>query len=741
MYRLFHGTIAMLAALAALCLCGCGGGGGSHGSNGAKLPISAATVTGTLTDPTGSSSVNVITMTGTGSVSAGGNFSVSAPTNHNATLGIAETTAGTPVALGWIDPTSETQELSPKSTADVLCFYAVGAAFLPSSTWSSVRQMISQDPSVATLADQITSALTADHRALIDGNSTIHSALLTAANALRQNTTLEECKNAIASASNSMPSTRGIVNSDGVTQKHGLSCILDDNLNTFHIVNDYRRRGWMYIDKIRDVYTDGSEKAYSPVQPVDADGTRVDTTNGLNGTIGSLVDIIRGNAAYVPKAGSPVTLTSSDSPSEDKLVRYTEYRVLVIGPGLKSETDSDAMDALKTSEARELRQNQLTLEWFFGDIMTPMVLSVFGSVLDDYKVDIASAEPDALVGSLTDVFSKSVDINNTLNENSDFNGALDTTVQTIATNGAVRESLCKALYSYISLPSGVNGIEVSQIQSAFSNVLSALRITDIIASGVDIAAVSAHFYKSGVADVWTMRITTPTVAVSPASQDVLIDQHCGLTATATDCNKEVTSNITYIWQYDSQLGTLKMENGDIVLNGAGGGDCKKVFFYPDSSIDQETTTTIRCLVKAADSKALLGKGEATVRIVPNVGNGVVKGYVVHSEDAVYHYVHIAAGVQFNLVPHATKYRISATGLTDGAIANTLPRDWTPPADINYWGNPAGTAFLDMTGGSSSTPISVYNQQEHPADSTLYADLLTRFAGATFTVRAIEFDNN
>lgn len=679
------GVILMLAA-ALLALSGCGGGGG--GSISTSAP-SIQQLSGSVDRLDYTGEMTVLTSAGEGSVSDTGNYEVEAST-ENSCLGLATTADGELMLLGWLggaQTRADTPSLSAHSTAEVLLFYGLGAFALPQSQWEQTKALIAQAPETDALAQVIGERLRANPKALAEGDAQIIAALDVAIGAL---------------SGGGGPKTRGMI-----VEPQGQSGVEVNNLsdantvNSIEIVNNYRRRAWAYVDHVKDYVKQGSSTV-EVSKNVRVTESKLDSVTGLNGTIGTITDILTGNMAYEPKSIGPFQLPATEGANVVK----SEFRVIVVGPGNVTNPNLDA-EAKLTQEMRDKRRD-LTIQWFFCDFALPIITAAMP--WQDANLTGLGGMDTLMKDLATDVGGQVPSIITTINDGN-YQDALNQFIGAVENSGSLRQVILNRILAHVGSNASVSPEHFLKVQGLLTKALNIVNLADRILAGIDIGAVLHNTMASRTAEMWTVQVTQPEVVVSPDLGEVNSGEATVFSAVVKDGAQTVSGNVRYTWSLPSNFlyGTFKNTGG--VEGAIVTTSDETITFKANDGIEEEKTGTITCKAEqlVAGEWKLLGSDTATLKIKPRVGKGRLFSMTHTVPEGDSFRTTWVVGVAFDKVTGAKSYKVHGYNYNDPAFWGTqfttygIGSEWSGAAGgLDPWYEPqrdANTEYVALTGGS------------------------------------------
>lgn len=513
--------------VAALCtgwllLPGCGDG--SDGGDGGPPPVTRATVQGTVEAPAGVTLASTINSLGEDPIRDGA-FACEV-VQGGRQLTFATTAAGHPALAGWLD--AEHAILSPRTTAEVLVYWASGGFAATSAHQERALDLLAEMPELDPLAASLEAALEADP----EGFATVREEL---ADQLADLVTDLAASADGAGREFRETVSRGIL-VNPAESRSGVTLNTVAGINALTLTNRYRRLGHCFIDRKSTFDSEGRETP----SPKAITNFEVPAVQGLGNTVGTFVDCLWGRFAYQEKSTEPYELEAVAGAAK------TRYRVCLVGPGAGT-------GQLAELSAAELSQQQFTTQTFVvRDLFLPLVLNVFVpySSLDDYLMFIGGGD---VVGDFIGIVGTNVPGIWEKAYAGDVKGALFDAYHTIASSSTFRNALCQKLLDLVT-----NLTDLETAEKCFGNaqkLLGAMKVVDAFLAVFDAAAVGAGVAQSNLADVWTVDVTPPEVKLTPAASEIGFEDTVALTCTVPEASGAGVT-LVYRWSCAAQFGHL-----------------------------------------------------------------------------------------------------------------------------------------------------------------------------------------
>ncbi|MBM3495612.1 MAG: hypothetical protein FJX72_15010, partial [Armatimonadetes bacterium] len=485
------GQAAGLAAIAALGMSwGCGGGSlCSGGAAPNDLALVRTAQAGRVVLPAGfggsPSALRVGTSAGTTSVDANADF-VCPTFVGGSHLALVFSPNGKPMLMGWLD--ASRPEISARTTADVLLYYALAGQWLAGEQRSKLIGLIAERPEVQPLADAIAAAVASDPDALFDGRASVATHLRTAKNAL------------IGSVSGKTTGRGRDVLIDPSTSKSGLTLIQDAGaINSVSMVNRYRRRSYAFVDRVSYTIAGVGSDVTFP-SPASVTGFDIEPINGVSTILGTITDMFYGNMAYQEKATNKIQL--SLTPDNAK---KTTYEVTVVGWG-REQGDFARLTSAQRSKYGDMVARSLVCD-FFLPLLLNAIIPAGSNKLDDMLNFTAGSEAvkdfvAALTQNAPGIWQKA--------EAGDMEGAVWDAYQAVQTSNFLKPLLLQLIMNAIK--DNGQALAFGEVAQKFLNVLTA---GDAFLTGFDALVQSAHYAGSNRADIWKVDISAPNLRLQP----------------------------------------------------------------------------------------------------------------------------------------------------------------------------------------------------------------------------------
>src|SRR5579871_2611200 len=271
--------LTILVVMAVIGMQGCGGGSGGGSGGGAASVITAQ---GRVQMPAGSklavTSLQVLSADGTTPVAANAGFTTPVRSTEPATLFLTDS-AGNLIMIGYSSVNGGPGEISARTTAQALLFYATGAQTLPPDQYAQALSMIAASSAATQLTNTVAARIAADPTALSDGDSALVTAVTSAAATLSPPGSRAALQAAPTGTGGMVAHTRVAVVSTGradagqlLIQPSGLQSGVEiiQNPNGTGIVasNNFRRHCQFFVYKTGTRNQNGVVTKFTLVQPV-----------------------------------------------------------------------------------------------------------------------------------------------------------------------------------------------------------------------------------------------------------------------------------------------------------------------------------------------------------------------------------------------------------------------------------------------------------------------------------------
>ena len=508
-------------------------------------------------------------------------------------LVVALSPSGQPLVMGWFGRFNEV--IDARSTAEVLAFYALGAARVAGDPAhvEKVMKLLGNARALDTVASAINAALVA------------HPSGFTAAEDPAVAAALEAAVQTILGldlSANGLPNAL-LVNP--ASELSGLTIDQSGSVNAFSILNRFRRRGVAIVDRVSTfknrTKTPSPERiAVMSVPPVE----------GMPGAVGTIVQLIRGtedpsglykseNVAYSPKHSESVEVPNVEG--ADK----TRYRVLVVGPG-RNQGDYDSLD-----ETERDIQSDAAVEFCVRDYLLPFLLHMV--VPPSQSADVMNtAAGDQVVAAFVRVLGDDPELRAATGV-----GALSKIALIVIGGGAAQAKLVDILDKKLFQAAGsaaakgkmYTAVKTFAVVSASASLLLKLQ---------DARFIEADMGASNKADIWTIDVDEPLVRLEPRASTVAPGEIVNLTTFIPQAD---SGQFEYRFSTPGEFGTLQtaIKRGNDITSS------QPFIVYDAKSPGSEEVEVIVYEVQGAE-RIELGSAVATVtvsgigvRVTPRAG--------------------------------------------------------------------------------------------------------------------------
>lgn len=513
---------------------------------------------------------------------------------------------GSLTMLGWLG--EERSEISARTTAEVLLYFALGAYAMPDDVQPRILDALASAPEVDTFADALEAAIANDSGALGRENADLKAAAHQAIDDLG------------AGASDGAAQLRRLMLIQPSDELSGIRVEHTSAVNSLRIVNSYRRRAFVIIEQ--QSYKRESDGVTVPeIAKHSASDFWLPPVNGVgDGVLDTVSDIFMGlydagTMAYEPIITEPIEMPLHDGSSQ------TTYKVKILGPGI---SEGDA--ALLNDDERE----QLYVAWAASlglDVVLPAVSNVvlpirnYGGFTDivtppnkyDFYEDLVNAIKDTpgfieamergQTAAALSILWEQLTLEQTSVRSATFY-ALGWVVTLLEEAGRIPEG---------SLAEYVEGMSMA------GHILNALTILDIGFGVGDLGVTLAHIGKSNQADIWTVDVIPPNVSLEPAYHEFCYGWTWPLEATVPAATGSVgdTPAFAYHW---STTGTYGELYDDIGHEGAEFESSQNTVSYRATSTEEGTdTVTVEVYQIDGSDRIPIGSASSEMHVIAEEG--------------------------------------------------------------------------------------------------------------------------
>lgn len=485
-----------------------------------------AAIAGTVRLPAGSSlDVSKLTVNGpfgSSTVGADGTFQIEV--NAAPTLVLVSEPGGKLALVGFVRQGAA--ELSARSTAEVLLYYALGAFTLPGEQFEAIVQAVAASPQAASLATKLEPRLGAAPTLLSDGDAEALGAIGAARAAIVGTATGgvdvpsgpaiagELVVSRTPGGSSRIDLAAGNVAVTDAGTRSGVEVLANPDGNGIVARNDRRRDVELFAYQVASEDANGVRTELP--NPVLAAGPHaVPATRALNVVVSTL-EALSGSGA---SAWAPVFSEPLDLPLVDGSVK-TSYVIVAIGPTADpANVPSLWTDSRWFGEVERWKEAAHDLGWFgyIGDNLLPMVtLPMFGGLYFVTTAQLTKFQAAVRTGA-TDVLAKyGVADPVALSARAK---ATATLIEEAGVNASYNAELVEETAQIVgeAVP---NNARMAQIQANLRFLSKAgliLAVVDAVFALGDLGAVAKDLLSSSQAESWNVTATEAAVRITPTS--------------------------------------------------------------------------------------------------------------------------------------------------------------------------------------------------------------------------------
>jgi len=497
--------------------------------------------------------------------------------------------AGNVMLLGWLD--ADHQSISPRTTAEVMLFFALGADRYSTDDRDRLRWLLTSAPEVTPLEMAISSELTANADAFAGENASVVNALtsvmdtLSASGAAGSNLAAAGTGRQLLSVSVEPSETKS-----GIT-------ILPEGVNKIRFSNEYRRRVRVWIDQIAYVPSGGG--AWVPAK-LPLTEFEIDPVNGLKSVMGTVTDYIAGlyasgKSAYTPKSSEPVSL-----PVMPKSAEKTAYEIIACGNGFFDG------DIASLPADRMAGYGKTAVNFIFFDIIMPAIVNIIApqtkvpEILKKHSVE----DPDAAM------FLKLIQSSPALWEKlstGDIHGAT-TSIRSMMID-TYKKGILKDLLKGMITISGQTPAQALRAGAILDGFLNSMKVMNAALTAVDIKVIEAHGYLSNKMETWRVEVGHPKVVLTPEQAIVIPGGTQAFTATLPEAAGDGAPALTYHWKSSNTYGSLT----DDIHTGAEFDSSKDKTTYTGASLGTDTVE-VEAFEVQGQGRVSVGTGTSTVEV-------------------------------------------------------------------------------------------------------------------------------
>lgn len=584
----------MLAITAAGLLAACGdddGGGGGGGGDG----LATGTRSGRVVLPDGAatplSAVTVETALGAVTPNSDGSFSVPGFTD-DPLLTVVMSPGGNALLMGFTD--DQHTVIDARGTAEAFAYFAVGG-FLVAEPADRQRllDLLRDSVELNALAQTVAEAVTANPEAF--GSDNAQSQAVGVA-----------VEAAVANLLDS-PATRAVLVQPS-DARSGLRVNIT-GANSIQLVNEYRRRAHVFIERVSYVPAAGGEPVPSPEALRDF---QISPVTGLKSLAGTIVDMVLGNVAYAPVSSEVIAL-----PVSPEGARKTTYRVVTVGAGANTAGDFAGLPANQKAQAGLTAAEQLLFDMFL-----PLVINVLGPNHQGTQQVLERMRLGGLKGSLIQGFTQGApDLLRKLTSG-ETKGALLDAYNTFITDGTLRDTVFLALIGSGLVVDTLTGDlfkdGAGKVYMAAGTALKVTKVLDAALTSFDTLTMGVQLGLSNLADVWTVDVTEPRVRLNPESAAIKPGEEAQFRATVPELTGDDSVQLVYQWSIDGTLGTLTDGVAGHLNDFESTRDSVTYTANEDAAGLEDVVVEVYQLIvgQGPAQRVLVGRETATVRVAP-----------------------------------------------------------------------------------------------------------------------------
>ena len=588
-------------ALASVVFSGCGGGGASLAPSGVGTTLLDGTVrqAGTVALPVGShivpSRLHVVNSLGSAGVTSNGAFAVDA-FSTDVQFAMVTGATGAPLMLGFVG-TGHTQ-VNPATTAAVMLYFATYLYTVPNPQRDEAFASLATLPGIDTVEAAISAAIVAHPTQDVLANSAVVASIGTLVTAIQGSSAMK------------LPAAAGIVQVRAMVGRRPQDIaiapgkivsgirIVPDFPDGIHFQNTYRRAAQAFVDEVSHVPV-GATQAVNDQAPDTNAPVDIASAVGLNGLIGTISDLLDGNAA-----GTPTDTATIPTPNLSGAAKTT-YRVMIVGPGAHAGNAS----SMTSVEARA--QVATSTSFLFTDLLLPFIVSI---ALPTSSLDKATAA--GVVDAFKSVISN-VAANphfSALAASGDAKGVVLEGISLIASDGVLQSNLINAIFTVFGARS-TSGTQAATRLSTFFGKFTTLG--DLAITAIDKAFLIANVLQSDQADLYTITAIPDKIGLTPATSTISNYDIVSLTTTVPNTLQlPAGETLQYAYTNTAKDGHLSDGNPSHVDTFTSN-DANVVYSANGSGTGTDTITVTATEVSGGVTKTTLGTATATIAVSAN----------------------------------------------------------------------------------------------------------------------------
>lgn len=468
-------------------------------------------------------------------VDAAGQFVLQAPPERQAVYLLKAD--DTPLLSGWL--VGDDPLISPRSTAEVSLYFALGIYTLPSAYQELAIELIAERPELDTVATSIIDALAADENAFADLNETVQSAV---AAAVEQILGIEN--------------KRVLTNSKTVTPlpdgpQSGMDFV--KRVQGFSLKNRFLRPGHGYVERTQCTDKSGPVPVGTggcPPLQNEFEVARVSSIRSVGDVALNLVSLAydSGSVAYTPRDTGRQDLRVPDG------FETSRYTTTVVGPG----AGRGVLDSL--SESQKLKQKDVARRFILNELLIPFITQVILPTLGPQFEGLVNSNVLAeITGLVIDTLNTNLNpdvtnINDRL-EVADYRGAVQGIVNSIINGGTFKGIIFDQLFAAFLPEEGVSDYFANwrrgvDLNDALGNIDAGLAAIDTLLIGGDLVRA-----ERGVQ--WTIEVAKAEVEIFPPVQAMECGEEPQFTAEVIGGEDDPDAQFTYVWSVDPVVGRFR----------------------------------------------------------------------------------------------------------------------------------------------------------------------------------------
>ncbi len=542
-------VLAGLAVPGIAILAGCGGGLGSK--RGGAFTLTAAN--GTVVLPSGATVqvTRVVSYCGASTPASGGSFVLAAAAEVFLPV-VGLDASGDAVLYGFLD--QDNRELSAASSAVVLAYQALGVSAYPEEVQPLYLAAIRSAASLAGLTSAVAAGIVARGAGWLDASDAALQAALAAIQSELSPTVLG--------------ATRGVI-LDKTDRVSGLQ-VDADGAGAMTITNYYRRRAYVYVDRVSyKVKSTGEVVSYPGVilpQPI-----KIAAVKGVSNLLANLGQLIGGQKDFY----EPVVSDKIKIPVDPKNAASTTYTATAVGLGV-STGDYASLTTVQKDGCWTVACESLLYDIVLP-VLAGVVLPVFKGGLKYKNGQWEKSGIDGFIGfagtsgafkDILNAVSTSATIRSKLEAGKVSDALWDVVLMVVKTD-TLKNVFLQGVGDFLSLfngedaPFGLNGPIISvderakEMAAAGAKLFSYIGNVNIGMQAFDLIATGLELGQCDLADVFTLEVTNAIAKLNPVSAwSEAAQAATNFTAVVTNADLSSDTLLNYQW-------TCKCKFGDI----------------------------------------------------------------------------------------------------------------------------------------------------------------------------------